>query len=109
MAYFYGGTCYQSVQDAHLAACAGFSASGLENGELVTYSCTGAVSGSSMELRRVTDSTSTLVYRDWPDMPDCSTAFTPDFALDWLSITLPVIAVVWGLRKLYEVFNSSEV
>lgn len=110
MAASYHGRCFSSVQGAADASCAGDYPFTFSNaGTLVTVSCTGAtVSGTvgDLALSSVSPGASAVALTQEVSFPDCDPAEVYTASLSVWAAALAMLAVVWGVKRVYVVLHS---
>ena len=109
MAALFQGVCFPTVEAAKQAACSASAhvwGSGLSSYSIECAST--SFFGPSMDLCKRVDGGSCLTLQQpYPDFPACDFSGGADMAMDWMYAVLPVLATLWGLKKLAEIFSSN--
>lgn len=106
MGALYRSTCYASTPEALAATCSEFGGSSNVSNTLYTWQCTG-VSGTNFVVSRWQNGTpQSPVFVSVPTLQDCDYSVGSTVFLDFLYLALPIVATVWGLRRLYLIFST---
>lgn len=108
-AALFKSVCFPSVEAAKQAACSASAQVWGSGASTYSVECAStSFSGSTMDLcKRVDGGSCTMIQQPYPDFPACDFSGGSDLALDWLYAVLPVLAVLWGLKKLAGIFNTN--
>ncbi|QTD44303.1 hypothetical protein [Ottowia testudinis] len=109
MSALYQGVCYPSVEAARKTACSSASLSWGAGESSFSLDCTSLeFSSTQMELCKRQDGGSCLmIQRPYPDFPECNYSGGSGMAVDWLYLVLPIMAGLWGLKKLINLFDQN--
>lgn len=109
MSALFQGVCYPSAEAAKLAACSASSHVWGSGSESLSVECASTdFSGPSMDLcKRIDGGSCFMISQPYPDFPSCEFSGGADLALDWMYAVLPVLAVLWGLKKLASLFSEN--
>jgi hypothetical protein len=107
MGSLYQGVCYPDAATVQQAACSASSLKWGTGSEYITVDCVESI-GSVMVMSKCTDGqTCTTFQQPYPAFPECEFSGGTDLALSWLYAVLPVLAVLWGLKKLAGLFATN--
>lgn len=109
MAALYQGVCYPTVEAARKTACSSASLSWGSGASSYSLDCTSSdFSAQHMDLcKRQDGGACQILQRPYPDFPECDYAGGSGMAVDWLFIVLPIMAGLWGLKKLSNLFDHN--
>ncbi|MDO5625732.1 MAG: hypothetical protein Q4G71_13710 [Pseudomonadota bacterium] len=107
MSALYQGICYPSNAEAKQAACSAISARWGDGASIYTVECTSS-SGPTMNIcKRQDGGVCQIITQDYPDFPSCEHSGGTDMAMDWLYLVLPLMAALWGLKRLMRIFDTN--
>lgn len=109
MSALYRGICYPSVEAARQQACSGASSIWGDAGNVITVDCVStSFAAPTMQLcKRVNGGQCETIIQDYPPFPDCEFSGGVDIALEWMYLVLPIIATLWGIKKLIGLFDTN--
>jgi hypothetical protein len=107
MGALFKGVCYPSQEQARAEACTQFDAKVMATTNLYTTECTSTVfTGVTMALcKRTNGGTCAVVNQPWPVTPACDHDGGVSLSLDYFYAALGFIVVVWGLKRLLQLFD----
>lgn len=109
MGYLHKGVCYPAQVDARVAACSDYPLTWGDAAGLHSVQCSATIdfSSTSMTLTRTTDGASPVtIVQPWPTQPDCNFSGSTDLAYDWMGAALLLLAIVWGGKRLINLFDQ---
>lgn len=108
MGALYRNTCYATQADARAEICASFDAKVMATTNLYTSECTSTVfTGATMNIcKRTNGGACTNQTQPWPVTPTCNYEGGTTLAYDYFLGALGFLVVVWGSRKLMELFTA---
>lgn len=111
MGALYRDTCYPTQEAARAQACATFDAKVMATTNLYTTECTSTVfTGATMSLcKRTNGGACTSITQPWPVTPACDHDGGVSLSLDYFYAVLALFVVVWGLKKLLQLFDRPHV
>ena len=102
----FNGVCYPTEQHARTAACSEYRFHyGDAQGNFYTLECTHDDFGDMQVCKRTNNQACVFYHFRWPYFLECDYHGGTDFAVEWLAIVLPVMAVLWGLKRLISIFD----
>ena len=111
MSSLFNGVCYPSVEAAKQASCSAAAhvwGSGASTWSIECASIAFSSNSMSMQLcKRVDGGECSMILQPYPTFSDCNYAGGADMAMDWMYAVLPVLAVLWGLKKLAGLFSAN--
>lgn len=108
MGALYKGVCYPTTAQAQAEFCASFSITGTDsNGTVIEARCTVA-GATTPTIRKFYNGVNpvTLTGYQYPSFSNCDHSGGTDLVNDWLLGSLVVVATIWGLRRLIELFST---
>lgn len=108
MGALYQNVCYPTQEAARAQACSTFDAKVMATTNLYTTECTStAFTGTTMTLcKRTNGGTCTNINQPWPVTPVCDHDGGVSLSYDYFLAVIPALCVIWGLKKLIELFNT---
>lgn len=108
MGYLFKNVCYPTQDAARAQACATFDAKVMATTNLYTSECTStAFTGATMTVcKRTNGGACTNVSPPWPVTPPCDYEGGVTLAYDYFLAALGFLVVVWGSKKLMELFTA---
>ena len=108
MGALYLGVCYPTAEAAKKAICSNAGQLQLDGGDMHASGCVSTdFSLPTFDVATATNGSLNAVHTfGYPDFMDCEHTFTGELILDWLAALLFLAAVLWGMRKLIELFSG---
>lgn len=109
MGALYQNVCYPSQETARVHVCSGFDLKALQGADVITTQCTSiAFDGLAMDLcKRTNGGTCTTLQQPWPLTPECAHDGGVTLAYDWFVASIAFLCIVWGGKKLIDLFNTN--
>ena len=100
------GICYPTEQHARTAACSEYRFHyGDASGNYYTIECTDDKGGDMKLCKRTNNEPCVFQHFRWPYFLECDYFGGTNLALDWLYIVLPVMVLLWGLKRVIHIFD----
>lgn len=106
MSSLYQGVCFPTEVEARQAACSAAQDRWGSGSSSFSTECT-TVDFSATEMticKREDGGPCSVIVQPWPVFPECDFSGGVSFAQDWLYLVLPVMATLWGLKRLIGLF-----
>ena len=109
MPALFKNVCYPTVEAAKQQACSAASLTWGSGASAFSQECASVTfTGPTMDLCIRQNGGPCQAYTtEYPHFPDCDFAGGVDFALEWLYLVLPVIATLWGIKRLIGLFSTN--
>jgi hypothetical protein len=107
MGALFQNVCYPDALTAKQSLCSGVYSSTLQGADIYSSECaTTDFSDVAMTVcKRTNGSTCATVSQPWPTLPDCSFEGGVSLAYDWFLASITFVVIVWGGRKLIQLFD----
>ena len=100
------GVCYPTEQHARTAACTEYRWHwGDSAGNYYTVECVDDSGGDMKLCKRTNDGQCAFTHFRWPYFLECDYAGGTDLAMDWLTIVLPIMAFLFGFKRILHLFD----
>lgn len=111
MGALYKNVCYPTQSLARQESCTQFDSKNMVGANLYTSECTSTVyTTANMAIcKRTNGGVCTTVAQPWPFTPSCSHDGGVSLAYDWFLASMALVAVVWGGKKLIQLFEHNTV
>lgn len=108
MGFLFQNVCYPSDTLAKQAACSGAGGVWGQNTTVLTTECTNTTfTATTMTMcRRSNGGTCTTFTQPYPAFSSCTFDGGPAYAMDWLYVAMAVLVIVWGGKRLINLFDS---
>jgi hypothetical protein len=108
MGALYKNVCYPTQEVARAQACSSFDAKVMATTNLYTTECTSTTfTTTTMALcKRTNGGACTTVAQPWPVTPPCDHDGGVTLSYDYFLAVIPALAVIWGLKKLIDLFSA---
>lgn len=108
MGALFQNVCYPTQEVARAQACSTFDAKVMATTNLYTSECTSTVfTGATMNIcKRTNGGACTTVTQPWPTMSACDHSGGVSLSYDYFLAALVLLAVIWGSKKLIQLFNT---
>lgn len=108
MGALFKGVCYPDAVAARQEACSASAATWGSGTSAITTECaTSNFTLPTFEVCKRIDGGLCSILTYEPFFPDCEYAGGTDMALEWLYLVLPILATLWGVKKLAEMFSTN--